>query len=140
MLGFSSINWIAVVVGVIVSNVLGFLWYGPLFGKRWMAMIGKTEDEIEANPTMYLVTVLSSALTMIVLALAIDAFGAADFVEGLMIGAVVNLGISATSTFVYKGKNTPLNGQRLKGKVMATIAQGKLVYKDDSIALERKAP
>ncbi|MFC1983177.1 dihydroorotase [Chloroflexota bacterium] len=34
--------------------------------------------------------------------------------------------------FVSKGKNTPLAGSVLKGKVMATIFQGKLVYKDDS--------
>ena len=38
---------------------------------------------------------------MIVLALVVDAFGAGDFVEGLIIGAVANIGISATSTFVY---------------------------------------
>ena len=101
MLDFGSINWIAVVVGVIVSNVLGFLWYGPLFGERWMRMIGKTRDEIDANPTMYLVTVVSSALTMIVLALMVDAFEAGDFVEGLIIGVVANIGLSATSTFVY---------------------------------------
>jgi dihydroorotase len=36
-----------------------------------------------------------------------------------------------TNKFVSKGKNTPFNGKRLKGKVMATIYQGKLVYKDD---------
>ncbi len=38
--------------------------------------------------------------------------------------------------FTSKGKNTPLAGSTLKGKVMATISQGKLVYKDDSIKLE----
>ncbi len=43
-----------------------------------------------------------------------------------------------TKAFVSKGKNTPLNGSRLKGKVMATILQGKLVYKDDSVKLEVK--
>jgi dihydroorotase len=37
--------------------------------------------------------------------------------------------------FISKGKNTPLNGKRLKGKVMATIYQGKLVYKDDSLSI-----
>jgi dihydroorotase len=37
--------------------------------------------------------------------------------------------------FASKGKNTPLAGERLKGKVMATISQGKLVYKDDSITI-----
>jgi dihydroorotase len=40
-----------------------------------------------------------------------------------------------TKAFVSKGKNTPLAGSRLKGKVMATIAQGKLVYKADSVRL-----
>ena len=41
-----------------------------------------------------------------------------------------------TGAFASKGKNTPLAGSTLKGKVMATISQGKLVYKDDSIKLE----
>ncbi len=43
-----------------------------------------------------------------------------------------------TKAFASKGKNTPLAGSRLKGKVVATIAQGKLVYKDDSIKFEEK--
>jgi len=42
-----------------------------------------------------------------------------------------------TKAFASKGKNTPLAGSRLKGKVMATIAQGKLVYKDDCITIKR---
>jgi len=43
-----------------------------------------------------------------------------------------------TEAFASKGRNTPLAGSKLKGKVMATISQGKLVYKDDSIRLEAK--
>ncbi len=43
-----------------------------------------------------------------------------------------------TKTFASKGKNTPWAGSVLKGKVMATIAQGKLVYKDESIKVEAK--
>ena len=41
-----------------------------------------------------------------------------------------------TSDFASKGKNTPLNGEKLKGKVMATIYQGKFVYKDESLAIK----
>ena len=41
-----------------------------------------------------------------------------------------------TRTFASKGKNTPLAGSVLKGRVMATIYQGKLVYKDDSVKIE----
>ncbi len=43
-----------------------------------------------------------------------------------------------TDAFASKGKNTPLAGSTLKGKVMATISQGKLVYKNDSIKIEEK--
>ncbi|MFC2070952.1 dihydroorotase [Chloroflexota bacterium] len=42
-----------------------------------------------------------------------------------------------TDDFVSKGKNTPLAGARLKGKVMATIYQGKISYKDTSIKIVR---
>ena len=34
-----KINHLAVFVCLILMHVLGFLWYGPLFGERWMAMV-----------------------------------------------------------------------------------------------------
>jgi dihydroorotase len=34
--------------------------------------------------------------------------------------------------FVSKGRNTPFNGCQLKGKVMATVFAGNIVYKDNS--------
>ena len=41
--------------------------------------------------------------------------------------------------FVSKGKNTPLAGSVLKGKIIATLFQGKPVYMDDSIKIEVRA-
>ncbi len=35
--------------------------------------------------------------------------------------------------FASKGKNTPYDGYKFKGKVMATIANGRMVYIDDSL-------
>ena len=40
------------------------------------------------------------------------------------------------STFASKGKNTPLAGSTLKGKVMATICRGEIVHKDDAVKHE----
>ena len=45
-----------------------------------------------------------------------------------------------TRDFTSKGKNTPLSGSRLKGKVMTTLSQGKLVYKDNSVRIKAKVP
>jgi dihydroorotase len=44
-----------------------------------------------------------------------------------------------TNKFYSKGKNTPLNGTKLKGKVIATIFDGEIVYKDNSVKLGVKA-
>jgi dihydroorotase len=40
--------------------------------------------------------------------------------------------------FVSKGRNTPLAGERLRGRVMATMFQGKLVYKDDLVTIKER--
>lgn len=38
--------------------------------------------------------------------------------------------------FVSKGKNTPINGQQLKGQVMLTMVNGKIVYRRDEFGKE----
>jgi dihydroorotase len=43
-----------------------------------------------------------------------------------------------TSKFASKGKNTPLAGEKLKGRVMATIYGGKIVYKDEAVRVKGK--
>lgn len=42
--------------------------------------------------------------------------------------------------FASKGKNTPLAGSVLKGKVMVTVFGGAVVHKDDAIKLETRYP
>ena len=38
--------------------------------------------------------------------------------------------------FASKGKNTPLDGTRLKGRVLATIANGRIVYHSDKLCYQ----
>lgn len=42
------VNYLAVVAAAVASMVVGFLWYGPIFGKQWMALSGMTDMDIEA--------------------------------------------------------------------------------------------
>jgi hypothetical protein len=41
------VNYWAVLVSAIVMMVLGYLWYGPLFGKQWIALMGWSEAEMK---------------------------------------------------------------------------------------------
>lgn len=44
---FSAINWLAVVVSAVAFFVLGGLWYGPLFGKKWQSAVGISDEELK---------------------------------------------------------------------------------------------
>jgi len=41
-----------------------------------------------------------------------------------------------TGKFFSKGKNNPLNGEKLKGKIMASIYNGRFAYKDESLPVD----
>lgn len=43
-----AVNYWAVLLCGVAAMALGTLWYGPLFGKQWMVMIGMTEADMEA--------------------------------------------------------------------------------------------
>ena len=44
-----SINYLAVLVAGFIPMILGSIWYGPLFGKKWIELMGLTEEELKAN-------------------------------------------------------------------------------------------
>jgi hypothetical protein len=100
MFSLSGINWLTVIVGVILSNALGFLWYGPLFGKPWTAALGKRPEDVQGSPMMYVVTVVTSLLTMIALAATVLAFGSSGIVQGAVLGLILYVGFQGTATFV----------------------------------------
>ncbi len=59
----TGINYLAVVVAAVVYMIIGALWYSPiLFGKAWMAGIGKTKEQVAAgfSPINYLWAILSA--------------------------------------------------------------------------------
>src|SRR3989344_345684 len=43
-----EVNYLAVLGATVASFILGYLWYGPVFGKAWMAMMGFTPDSMKS--------------------------------------------------------------------------------------------
>ena len=44
-----AVSLTATVLATVLGFALGALWYGPLFGSRWMAEVGMTADELRKN-------------------------------------------------------------------------------------------
>lgn len=95
-MSIAGINWIAVALGAVFSMVLGTLWYGPLFGKLWMKLIGKKPEELNSNPTMYVFTFIAALVGSLVLAVLVNSLGISTWGPGLVAGAVVWIGIGVT--------------------------------------------
>jgi hypothetical protein len=92
MENFAAVNWLAVGVGVVVSFLVGWLWYSPkLFGVKWAEGSGVTLDSADKMPAFAMlaqVTALLILSTVVGLTAAIDA----------LITAI--LAILAAATFV----------------------------------------
>ena len=67
-----EVNLLAVLVAGIVPMFVGALWYGPLFGKRWLQLMETTAEEIQEkgiNPLKtYGVSFLLALVTAFILA------------------------------------------------------------------------
>ncbi|HEY9583828.1 MAG TPA: DUF1761 domain-containing protein [Candidatus Paceibacterota bacterium] len=47
-----DINYLAVLVSAIVAMIIGYVWYGPIFGKKWMQVVGVTPEDVAARERM----------------------------------------------------------------------------------------
>ncbi|MES2627031.1 MAG: DUF1761 domain-containing protein [Pseudomonadota bacterium] len=45
-----DINYLAVLAASLVGFAVGFLWYGPLFGKPWMIAVGLDPEVVKNSP------------------------------------------------------------------------------------------
>lgn len=43
-----EVSWIAVVAAAVSAFILGGIWYGPLFGKKWQAYVGLSDEDAKS--------------------------------------------------------------------------------------------
>lgn len=61
------INYLAILLCGIAAMILGYLWYGPIFGKEWSKLVGMTKEKMEkakANMPMTYGIMFASSLVM----------------------------------------------------------------------------
>ena len=129
---FSDVNWLAVVVAVVVHQVLGFLWYGPLFGKMWLAATGKTQEEMAGSGTnsVYAISTLASLVIVTATALVLAAVDAADLAGGAGWGLLLGVGLIAMSVVVaavFQETNSTVAGLYAGYQVVSLIIIGAIL-------------
>ena len=97
MIDLSELHWLAILGATVAAFVLGGIWYGPLFGKAWMAALGKTEEELQPSPTPFVVSFFTALVTCITVAYLMAALDVQGVGAGALFGALSGIGFIATA-------------------------------------------
>jgi hypothetical protein len=94
-----TVNYIAVVIAAVSAIVLGFLWYGPFFGKPWMKALGITKESQEklmksGMGQTYMLMTLTTLVKAFVLAALLGSLAVMTSAAAVSAAFIIWLGIS----------------------------------------------
>ncbi len=106
-------NYLAVGVSALAYWMLGALWYGVLFGQRWMLLEGMTMEQAKRmNPVLpYIITLLLNVLIAFVLAQLCRWRNANTAARGAAVGVLLWVGIVGPivgTTYMYEMRSMEL--------------------------------
>lgn len=101
-----NINWWAVVVATAVTMVLGTLWYGPFFGKKWMKLEGLTEDAVnnaDGSSKVYAQMGIIALITSMMMAVLVRAIDVTSFMDLVIVGFLFGVVLRASTHYIHDG-------------------------------------
>lgn len=106
-----TVNLWAVLVAAMVNMFVGFMWYGPLFGKKWKHLMGFTNESMKNMPLSAMQAVCLGLATAFLMAYVLGYFGSFLGVYSLAgawkLAFWIWLGFFVTNTassFIWDGK------------------------------------
>lgn len=109
-----DVNFLAVLAAGVSAMILGFLWYGPLFSKPWMKLVGLKEADLKKGPGIgYLYTFIMALFLAFVLKHFLVYAQSNTLKEGLVTGLWIGLGFVVTTmgpNYVFTEKPLKLAG------------------------------
>ena len=95
-----TVNYLAVLFAAVANMALGFLWYGPLFGKVWMKLKGYSKEDLKKEQKQmgkyyaisFVVALITGYMLSHVMALSTAFYGYPAIQTGLTSGLSMWLG------------------------------------------------
>lgn len=85
-----AVNFVGAIVAAVLAMVIGFIWYGPLFGKEWARLQGKDMEKMKKESgnmgMMYGIAFVGALVSAFVFGVFINSLGAKTAVDGAMVG------------------------------------------------------
>ncbi len=106
MIAAPAVNYLAVAGAAVASMAIGMLWYGPLFGKKWMSLMGLKSMKMGSSMSP-LYGFIGALVMSYVLANIVGFSGAKTLADGAITGFWVWLGFIAvmgSHTVIWENK------------------------------------
>lgn len=125
-----DVNYLAVLAATVWMMVLGFLWYGPLFGKAWLQAIGKSREELggAAGPTI--LSIIGALVEALVLAWLIGSAPSPDLVVGAAYGLAIAIAFVTTNiatTAAFESRNSTLTTLSITYQIVGLTVMGAIL-------------
>lgn len=105
-MNFSDVNWLAVLACVVVSMIVGSVWFNPkTFYPAWWKAIGRSEGDQPGMQNMGMtwgLTVLASFAQAVAMWFMTDTMGVSSWSGGMMAGFMLWLGFVAPASLTNK--------------------------------------
>lgn len=113
---FDQVNYLAVIVCAIASEVIGALWFSPLlFAKQWMSALGIKPEDMEAMKKYamkgYIAAFVCAFIGAFAAAILIIRIDVGTIFGGMRLGAFVWLGFALTTALpatIFEGRKLKL--------------------------------
>jgi len=126
------VNYLAVLVAGIVIFLIGGLWYSPLlFARRWVALLGKSEEQLKANtggPASYAMVFVCGLVTAFAIAVVIAHFRPLPTLKGIEVAILCWAGFAGATSFgtsLFSGERRGLwlinSGYNLVSFIVAAV-------------------
>lgn len=95
-----DINWLAVLIAVVVSSVIGGLYFAVIIAKPYLVALGKDDGPApERTPVDNFGSIVCTVLTTITSAALIEALDITSTDDAFVFGLIVGIGYLAAMTF-----------------------------------------
>jgi hypothetical protein len=131
---WGAIPWVGVILAVVASQIIGFLWYGPLFGKPWRAAMGISEADMNDRSGLgaaVAIGTLCSVVSAMVVAILLTMSASPDIASGCKVGLLVALVIAAYIVImtVYEKRNWTVSWIAVANQIVTLVVMGAIIGK-----------
>jgi hypothetical protein len=107
-----NVGVLGVILAAVASMIVGSLWFGPIFGKVWMNLMGFTKKDIEKSKkkgmaVLYLVNFIGALVLAYVLGHLMSLTGMGSVSGGVQLGVLLWAGFILTvglGMILWEGK------------------------------------